>query len=175
MNTTTSNGTTQATSTESNETNQAQAQQPPLLLTVKDIKKPSRRDFYRDVVLGGDGQILDESVWKPLAGDAKGRALAGKLRKNGMQIVHVFDKPKYEEAKTAYGQNIKQARISERDFLIVDAFTKANHPVEPHIERALKDLLPIFQSVSPAKTAIVFKNIVRAAANGAGLEPAAKE
>ena len=169
MNTTNGNGITSAASTETTETTQTQQV---ALLTVKDIKKPSRQDFYRDVVLGGDGGILDESVWKPLAGDSKGQALAGKLRKNGMQIVHVFDKPKYEEAKTAYGQNIKQARITERDFLIVDAFAKANHPVEPHIERALKDLLPIFQAVSPAKTAIVFKNIVRAAANGAGLDPA---
>lgn len=134
-----------------------------------DLKKPVRREFYRDVVLNAQGGVLDESVWKPIIGESKGRSAAGKLRKAGMQIVHVFDKPEYESAKRTYSSSVKQAKICERDFLIVGAFSKAGQPVEPHIERALKDLLPLFNSVSQSKATSAFKNVIKIVAHGSGL------
>ena len=133
------------------------------------LMKPSRKDFYRSVVLNAKGEIISEDQWKPLVGESdSGRALSGKLRRNGLQIVHVFDKPQYDAAKQSYSAAAKQAKITERDMLIIGAFTKAEVPVEPHIERALKDLLPIFERVSLPKTSVVFKNVVRTIANGIG-------
>lgn len=143
----------------------------PAPISVSTIIKPNRQEFYKDVVLNAAGEVVDESVWKPLATDVKsGRALAGKLRRNGMQIVHLFDKPGFEKAKSEYRQASKQAKITERDTLIITAFQKAGVPVEPHIERALKDLLPVLSCATTAKAGIVLKNVVKTVAQGAGLK-----
>lgn len=140
---------------------------------VEVLAKPKRQDFYRDVVLNASGDVVDESVWKGVVGDEKltGRALAGKLRRNSMQIVHLFDKPGFEKAKSEFRSASKTAKNAARESLIVGAFQKAGVQNEPHIERALKDLLPLFSETSPAKTGIVLKNVVRTISNG--LEKAA--
>jgi hypothetical protein len=136
----------------------------------RETQKPSRQSFYRDVVLNTQGQPIDESVWKPVVGDITGRALAGRLRRNGMQIVHVFDKPAFESAKANYRSTVRQAKITERDSLIIGAFQKAGVPNEPHIERALKDLLPILEGTPASKAAVILKNVVKTVANGTGLK-----
>jgi hypothetical protein len=140
-------------------------------IAISEIIKPQRATFYRDVVLNAAGEVVEETSWKPMIGDQKlsGRALAGKLRRNGLQMVHLFDKPAFEQAKTAYRQASRAAKITERDSLIVGAFQKAGIEVEPHIERALKDLLPVLSCVTPSKAGVVLKNVVRTVAHGAGL------
>jgi hypothetical protein len=135
-----------------------------------DLQKPNRQAFYRDVVLNAQGQAIDESVWKPVVGEVSGRALAGKLRRNGMQIVHLFDKQGFDAAKTVYRSCARQAKITERDSLIISAFQKAGVPNEPHIERALKDLLPILEGTSSSRAAVILKNVVKTVVNGAGLK-----
>jgi hypothetical protein len=140
-------------------------------ISVSEIIKPQRAAFYRDVVLNAAGEVVEEATWMPMIGDQKlsGRALAGKLRRNGLQMVHLFDKPGFEQAKTSYRQASRAAKITERDSLIVGAFQKAGIEVEPHIERALKDLLPVLSCVTPSKASVVLKKVVRTVAHGAGL------
>ena len=167
--------------TESTVSTQTTENQP---IAISEIIKPQRAAFYRDVVLNAAGEVVEETTWKPMIGDQKlsGRALAGKLRRNGLQMVHLFDKPGFEHAKSTYRQASKAAKITERDSLIVNAFQKAGVEVEPHIERALKDLLPVLSCVTPSKAGVVLKNVVRTVAHGAGLvkaqstqEPAPQE
>ena len=131
--------------------------------------KPVRKSFYRDVVINAAGSIIDESVWKPLVDKAEGRAAAGALRRQGLQLVHVFDRPGYETAKKEYSVALKAAKITERDMIIFNAFHRADVKVEPHIERALKDLLPIMTSVSTNRATVALKNVVRTIANCVGM------
>lgn len=139
-------------------------------LTADSVKKPTRCDFYVDVVLNSKGEVIEESVWKPVVGDTAGRTRTGKLRRNGMQLVHVFKKAEYEDAKRSFADQSRKARIAERDSLIIGAFQRADVPNDPHIERALRDLLPIFNGTPASKTANVLRNVVKTVANGAGIK-----
>ena len=136
------------------------------LLAAPDVKKPTRRDFYVDVVLNAKGEVIDETTWKGVVGDTTGRTRAGVLRRSGMQLVHVFKKGDYEEAKRKFADQSRKARITERDSLIIGAFQRAEVPTDPHIERALRDLLPVFGNTPTAKTANVLRNVVKTVANG---------
>lgn len=134
--------------------------------TNSSLVKPVRRAFYRDVVINTAGEPIDEATWKSIVtvGDQQ-RSISAQLSKHGMQLVHLFDRPAYETAKKEYRELQRVALITERDSLIFDSFNKANVPLEPHLERALKDLLPLFGAVVPSKTRTVFKNIIKTVAS----------
>lgn len=134
--------------------------------TVTEIKKPTRREFYVDVVLNAKGEVIEESTWKSVVGDATGRTRAGMLRRSGMQLVHVFKKNDYEEAKRKFADQARKARVTERDQLIISAFQRAEVPNDPHIERALRDLLPVFANTPVAKTSTILRNVVKTVASG---------
>lgn len=121
------------------------------------IPKPSRNDFYKSIVINGNGAIIPESEWlAKVDPTASGRVLTNQLHKLGLVKTHSFDVAGFDAARASY----VMSKTNMRNQLISEAFSRLSISVEPQIKKALQDLLPLFKDVPPKKTVRVFKNLI---------------
>ena len=131
------------------------------------LLKPIRKNYYFDVVIDIKGGVVPKETWMKVVNPTlTGKALAGSLRKHNMQLVHLFNRELYIADKTLYQETTKLAKKTSVETTIMDAFAKANIIPEAHIVKALKDLIPLFKTVSPNKMSSAFKGVVRTVAHG---------
>lgn len=121
--------------------------------------KPIRKDFTQLVIKAADGTEVPKESWSTMVAGVKPRSVTRVLKHRGLTVTAVFDKDKYLEAR-------KQYRYQTKHQVIDVAFKAAGIDHEPHLDKALKSLLPIFQETSPKHTAVVLKNIIRTVYDG---------
>lgn len=128
-------------------------------VSLQPTHKPTRKEFTAVVVKAADGTELPEIAWRELVTNVKPRSITRVLKHKGFQISAIFNEKAYLEARKQYRQLAKHQ--------VVDvAFQAAGIAHESHIDKAIKELLPMFHGVSAKKTAIVLKNVIRTVTNG---------
>jgi hypothetical protein len=130
--------------------------------------KPIRQEYLKTMVLDGSGNPVNEVTWKEVVKNLEDREAKKMIKKQGWQVVNVFMRDQFRIAKQAYRESMKTSRIKLRETLINEAFDKAEREHEPHIERALKTMLPLFKNVPPSRTLIALRNIIRVTSNVSG-------
>lgn len=127
--------------------------------------KPARKDFYRTAVLSSAGTPVPETEWKGVVQDLQGREANKVLRTHGWQMVRVFARDQYKAAQSAYRSAVKATRVAFKANVINEAFEKAGTPKEPHLERALRNILPVLSKEPEHRIVTVLKNIIKTTTN----------
>lgn len=128
--------------------------------TAGESGKPVRRNFYRQVVVASNAQIVPEEEWRKVV-TATGKEGRKQMKAAGLQSVRIFDADGYNAAKKAFHEDNKLRAKTDRETIISDAFREAGVDFDQRISRSLRTLLPLFNEVPTKRTVQTFRGIVR--------------
>jgi hypothetical protein len=130
------------------------------------MQKPKQRDFMKTVVIGSNGALIDEAVWRARISDEKGmikgRELNKALKKENLATVQIFLKDQYQAAKEVFYKHV-HTHIAARSTSVIDmAFEQAGVAKIKRVETILRNMLPLFKTQQDARVVRTFATIIKA-------------